>query len=97
MVMDDLKKMNAPQKRDKGTVYGVGVSGGTDFHRIETIPITQFGNKTLGQVFTELQNELKVANDLIAEKTEIIKKALKEHDKRIKKIEKAVEKYGMDY
>ena len=97
MSIEDLKKMNAPQVREKGTVYGVGKTGVTDFHKIEMIPIVQFGGKTVGEMFTELQNALKVAKDLVVEKNDIIKKVLKEHDKRIDKLEKAVEKYGMDY
>jgi len=89
MDIQDGKKVNATAKRKDGTVYST-VAGNTDFHMIENVEVD--GKIPLGEVLQSLRDDIDELNET---NKKIIKKAFVDIYKRLEKIEKAVEKYGM--
>ena len=91
MTIEDAKKINAPTKRKKGMVYGVNKEEVVEFHKIETLPMECFDNKSLEVClkgfFERFEQQSKV--------NKALKEVIKNQAKRLDYLEKVVEKYGM--
>lgn len=83
--------MNAPIKREKGMVYGVNGKNVVEFHHVESLPLKSFENKSLENLVLEITEKFEKQSKVNV----ALKEVIKNQDKRLKHLEKVVEKYGM--